>query len=186
MKGGKGVTAKHAGSAKHHHTKKHHPSNKQIAIKKAQQLIAGFGLIITHAHTVAHHHHHVKKAKWTPNADVACCAAQALAASARLAGHAVSDADVLALYWLTASHPDEGASLEATIAAAASFGLGGARLGDARPASALRTGTVLGADLTERHAVTVDGAGVWTWGEWRPASAQLLAATDEAWELTWL
>jgi hypothetical protein len=183
--GGKGVTKKHAGSAKHVAAAKHKPSNKQVALKKAEQLIAGMGLVIEHAHTVAKHPKHTKASKWSPNADVACCAAEALAASARLAGRPVSDADVLALYWLTADHEDAGATLEATIEAAAVFGLGGARLVAARPAQQLADGIVLGTDLAERHAMTVQGHGVWTWGQWRPASCGLLAAADEAWELTW-
>ena len=56
---------------------------------------------------------------------VACCAAEALAASLRLTGWPVSDRDVLALYELTADGPDEGASIEATLEAAAARGLGG-------------------------------------------------------------
>lgn len=61
--------------------------------------------------------------------DVSCCAAQALAASLRLAlGVAVADEDVLALYWRTAGDPDEGASVLATLEAASGFGLAGVRL----------------------------------------------------------
>jgi hypothetical protein len=58
---------------------------------------------------------------------VACCSAEALAASLRLAGHAVSDADVLALYWLTASGADDGATILATLEAAQEHGLAGVR-----------------------------------------------------------
>jgi hypothetical protein len=56
---------------------------------------------------------------------VACCAAEAVAMSLRLAGQPVSDADVLALYSYTAGGPDDGASIEATLAAASRFGLAG-------------------------------------------------------------
>ncbi|MEY9876642.1 hypothetical protein ABH931_006152 [Streptacidiphilus sp. MAP12-33] len=183
----KGHVKKHAGSHKHHKTAKHNPVVPPAASAPGAFVDPGASLAVAaaHVHAVKKHPHHAKASKWSPLADVACCAAEALAASARLAGRAVSDADVLALYWLTATGPDEGATLEATIEAAGVFGLGGARLAAARPASALGTGTVLGVDLTERHALTVDRHGVWTWGAWRPASCGLLEAADEAWELTW-
>ena len=58
---------------------------------------------------------------------VACCAAEALAASLRLSGLSVSDADVLALYRHTAGGPDAGASIWRTMEAASVFGLGGFR-----------------------------------------------------------
>ena len=58
---------------------------------------------------------------------VACCAAEALAASLRLTGWPVSDRDVLALYELTAGDEDEGATIEATLEAAAEHGLAGVR-----------------------------------------------------------
>jgi hypothetical protein len=58
---------------------------------------------------------------------VACCSAEALAASLRLSGHAVSDADVLALYWHTARDEHAGASIVATLEAAGEFGLAGVR-----------------------------------------------------------
>lgn len=74
-----------------------------------------------------------KKAKQHPRrqlaagSGVACCSAEALAASLRLAGVPVSDADVLALYWRTADDEDAGASILATLEAAAEFGLAGRR-----------------------------------------------------------
>ena len=80
---------------------------------------------------------HAKKARKIRGlsaGDVQCCAAEALAASLRLAGGAVSDADVLALYWHTADGPDAGASILATLEAAAEHGLGGVRPVVIRPA----------------------------------------------------
>ena len=56
---------------------------------------------------------------------VACCAAEALAASLRLTGHPVSDEDVLKLYFYTADGPDAGTSIEETLWAAAEHGLAG-------------------------------------------------------------
>jgi len=60
--------------------------------------------------------------------DVACCAAQAAAASLWLAlGVRVHEEDVLGLYWRTAGGPDEGAAVLATLEAAREYGLAGAR-----------------------------------------------------------
>ncbi len=61
---------------------------------------------------------------------VACCSAEALAASLRLTGRRVTDADVLALYERTADGPDEGASILATLEAARRFGLARVRPGE--------------------------------------------------------
>lgn len=184
MKGQHGHRQKHARTAKHAGTGKHRPMSaaQAAAWKKFQQA----GAHAQHVHAVARHQGQAKPAKWSPNLDVACCAAEALAASLRLTGHPVTDQDVLDLYWRTADHEDAGAGLWETFEAAADYGLAGVRLVDARPAAALGTGVVLGVDMAERHAATVDGHGVWTWGEWRPASCGLLAAADEAWEITWL
>lgn len=182
MKAGHGHTKKHAGGTKHAGSAKHKPSKaQQAARKKFQQA----GAHATHLHAVAKHAGHPIPKKWTPLADVSCCAVEALAASLRLTGRTVTDADVLDLYWRITDDPDAGATIEAAIEAAAAFTLGGARLLDARPARALTDGVVFGVELEQRHALTVDGHGIWTWGQWRPASCGLLAAADEAWELTW-
>jgi hypothetical protein len=74
-----------------------------------------------------------KKAKAHPRRQlalgsaVACCSAEALAASLRLTGWPVTDADVLALYWHTARDEHAGASILATLEAAAEYGLAGVR-----------------------------------------------------------
>jgi hypothetical protein len=74
-----------------------------------------------------------KKAKAHPRRQlalgsaVACCSAEALAASLRLTGWPVTDADVLALYWHTAGDEHAGASIVATLEAAADYGLAGVR-----------------------------------------------------------
>ena len=188
MKAPQGQTAKHAGSGKHHHvSKKHKPSHPSAAQIAARKKWAAAGSKAHHVHAVAKHAAQAQPAPstWTPNADVACCAAEALAVSLRLTGREVSGRDVLDLYWRTADDPDRGATIEATIEAAATYGLAGVRLVDARPARQAVSGVVLGLDLVERHAVTVDGHGVWSWGRWRPVPCGLLAAADEAWELIW-
>jgi len=85
-----------------------------------------------------------KKAKKHPKRQlalgegVACCAAEALAASLRLAGVPVSDDDVLDLYWRTAPDADAGASILATLEAGADFGIGSIQPGrlDYRPLTA--------------------------------------------------
>ena len=58
---------------------------------------------------------------------VACCSAEALAASLRLAGGVVSDDDVLELHWLAGGDEDTGVSILAALEAAVEFGLAGFR-----------------------------------------------------------
>jgi hypothetical protein len=62
-----------------------------------------------------------------PLDDVACCSALALATSLRLAGRTVGADDVMALYELTAADDDAGATILATLEAAAEHGLGNLR-----------------------------------------------------------
>lgn len=185
MKQTQGQTAKHAGSVKHVGSGKHKPSKPSVAQIAARKRFAAAGSAARHVQAVAKHAGHPQPAKWTPNADVACCAAEALAVSLRLTGREVTGRDVLDLYWRTTDDPDSGATIPATLEAAAVYGLGGVRLVDARPVTHARTGVVLGVDLAERHAVTVDGHGVWSWGTWRPVPGGLFEAADEAWELIW-
>ena len=121
------------------------PAHKARTVGKAHQHArpAGHGAA---AHHPAHPHKHVtakkhhtqakkhkgahtqaKKRGLAAGSAVACCAAEALAASLRLQGLAVTDDDVLALYWRTASDPDAGASILDTLTAAAESGLAGVR-----------------------------------------------------------
>ena len=185
MKAAQAHTAKHAGSAKHHVSHKHKPAHPSVAQLAARKKWSAAGSHARHVTAVAKHAGHAQPAKWTPNADVACCAVEALAASLRLTGREVSGRDVLDLYWRITDDPDRGATIPEALEAAAVHGLAGARLVDARPAGYTAPGVVLGLDLVERHAVTVDGHGVWTWGQWRPVSCGLLATADEAWEPIW-
>jgi hypothetical protein len=111
----RGSTAKHAGSRKHAGAAKHHPT---------RQPAGGKGAPGGKAHTVAKHPAHAKARQLSPG-DVACCSAEALAASLRLQGRTVGADDVLALYWHTAHGPDAGASILATLQAASEFGLAG-------------------------------------------------------------
>jgi len=91
-----------------------------------------------HKHHKAHKHHHVaKKHKGMVHRGlalgdaVACCAAEALAASLRLSGIPVTDADVLALHRLSGADDDAGGPIQAVLEAASGFGLAGVRLYDA-------------------------------------------------------
>lgn len=73
-----------------------------------------------------HKRKHHKKARGLALDGVACCAAEALAMSLRLAGHPVADADVLALAERTWGwDPDGGTSIEATLDAATCYGVAG-------------------------------------------------------------
>ena len=120
-----------------------------------------------------------------PGVDVASCSAEALAASLRLAGGTVSDADVLGLYWLTASHPDAGATLLGTLRAAQAYGLAG-HFPVWRPAEHLCAGVVLGCTLPGGlHAVTLGDAGAWSWGDLYDLDELGITSADEAWEVRW-
>lgn len=168
-----------------------------------------------HKHHKAHKHHHIaKKHKGQVHRGLAigdaaaCCAAEALAASLRLAGLSVADEDVLALYFNTARHPDEGASIEETLEAAWLYGLGGVRpashdqislplgqlhaaaLGelDELAARGFHGGSlILGVDLPGPHTVLATPDGWWSWGElWCPWCEFPDAVIEEAWEVAWL
>lgn len=120
---GKGHTAKHSQSRKHGQTSKHHPKHPPSRQR---------GVTVTPPHVIAGQPGPAKPRKLSIG-DVACCSAEALAASLRLAGHLVDDSDVLALYWSTARDPDAGASILATLQAAAAAGLAGAFPSGIRP-----------------------------------------------------
>ena len=119
---------------------------------------------------------------------VACCSAEALAASLRLAGWPVDDDDVLALYRRTARDDDAGASILATLEAAAEYGLAGCQLAAFAPADLatyLPSGLILGLSLPGPHAVLDTGSEWITWGQAWPARAFPDAVIEEAWEVTW-
>lgn len=116
----------------------------------------------------------------------ACCSAEALAASLRLAGWPVADVDVLALHKLTASSPDAAAPLWRTLEAALAYGLAGVRPVSFEPVSLDDPAAViLGLDLPEApHAVTLDpSGGVWSWGGLYDLGGE--AVVEEAWTVTW-
>jgi hypothetical protein len=135
-----------------------------------------------------------KKAKHHPHRKlalaegVACCSAEALAASLRLSGWPVTDSDVLELYLRTARDLDAGAPILATLEAAAEYGLGGIRPVSWSPADfmpGIMPGLILGLDLPGPHAVLDTGSEWITWGQAWPAAAFPDAVIEEAWEVAW-
>lgn len=163
----------------------------------------------------AHHHHHLQTVKQARGAlhraqvrarqarhakhhpvrklalgnGVACCSAEALAASLRLAGVPVGDEDVMALYEHTASGPDAGASVLATLEAASRFGLAAVRPVSFEPATESRDflSLILGVTLPGGlHALTLDPSGqVWSWGELYDLPELGPGRIDEAWLVDW-
>ena len=107
----------------HKHAKAHHRAHHKAATGHH------------HKHHKAHKHHTAaKKHKGAVHrglaigADsVACCAAEALAASLRLSGLSVSDEEMLELFWRAGGDPDAGVPIVAALEAASESGLAGVR-----------------------------------------------------------
>lgn len=181
--GTSGASAKHGTSTKHVASTKHGKrSAKQIAAEKKWQAA---GAKAVHVHAVARHAHHAQPRQFTLFGDVSCCSATALAASLSLTGADVSYGDILDLYLATTSDINAGASILQTLEAASRYSLAGFY-----PEFDLTDmpgdGSVLGRNLPGgNHAITLDGHGFWSWGDWFPASCQFLAGADEAWNISW-
>lgn len=177
---GKGHRRKHItiGGGKHHHkTGKHNPHH--------QRKPAGWGQApVVTIHVKMHHgHHHPHGHRgFSPGADVACCSAQALGT---LVGW--DSDDVLALYWRTASDPDSGATIRATLEAWRERDLN-PRLPGYEPGALTElrypAPLILGVTLPEPHALAVKPDGTWwSWGEpFDPADWPDLVV-EEAWAL---
>jgi hypothetical protein len=117
---------------------------------------------------------------------VACCSAEALAASLRLSGQRVSGEDVVTLYLHTTGDLDRGAHIAATLEAAAQFGLAGVRPVSFGPVDLDDPAAqILGLSLPGPHAVLDTGTAWITWGLAWPAWAFPDVVTEEAWEVTW-
>ena len=169
---------RHKGAAPvHHAAKAHHPAHKAKQAPKAKKApVKRTAAQVKAAHNRA----------WSAGG-VSCCSAEAVAASLRLAGAAVSDADVLALYWRTADSADAGASILATLEAASAWGLAGVRPVRFGPVDLDDPAAViLGLDMPEApHAVALDPSGaVWSWGGLYDVTAE--AVIEEAWAVEWL
>jgi hypothetical protein len=110
----RGHTAKHSASSKHGPASKHSPKRK---VKSPSAHHAS-------VHTVAKPASHAKPVGLAvAPGDVACCAAQAVAESLRIAlSVRVSDEDVLALHWLAGGSADAGVPVLAALEAAQAWG----------------------------------------------------------------
>ena len=116
---------------------------------------------------------------------VACCSAEALAASLRLAGWPVGDGDVLALHEAAGGSQDAGVSILAVLETAARVGLAGVHLRGFEPVTVTGDGVIARVELPGAHALTVGGPGFWSWGEWHPWEDFPGLVADEAWLVEW-
>jgi hypothetical protein len=118
-----------------HHAKGAGPSARHLQreVNRLQRQVSHLQHSGKHPHSTAKHHPHKGSSKHKRRGlalgdMVACCAAEALAASLLLSsGLRASDADVLELFLATPGHDDDGASILATLEAAAEHGLAGTR-----------------------------------------------------------
>ena len=151
-------------------------------------------------HKAAKHHAKASKHKGTvarglaAGAEVASCAAEALAESLRLLqrpGLSVTSADVLDLFRRAGGDPDAGAPVLATLEAASEFGLAGVRPAGYAPViefldSRYPVSLILGVDLPGPHAVLATPEGWWSWGElYCPLCEFPDAVIEEAWAVSW-
>jgi hypothetical protein len=150
---------------------------------------------------------HSAKRGWSPDSDVACCSARAVAESLRIAsGPVLSDDDVLGLYFRTTSDPDAGETILATLMAAQRYGLAGHRpfiIDRLYPPDPLHTalrcmrdpdlsapvawgGLILGLGLPQcPHAVVQHDGAWWSWGQPCDPDGFPGAVIEEAWAVTW-
>lgn len=175
-----GTSVKHVTATKH---RKGLTAKQQAAIKKWQQA----GTKASAAAAKAKHTTHAKGLALAYGA--ACCSAEALAATLRLTGATVTDADVLTLYLATASDLDAGASILDTLEAAAEFGLAGyrPRFRATRSDAVSRSGLVIGTELPGGpHALTIDPrGGIWSWGALYALDDLRPGPAEEAWVIAW-
>lgn len=114
------------------------------------------------------------------------CAPEALAASLRLQGAPVTDADVMDLFWWAGGDPEWGVTIQAAISAAGEHGLAGVRLAAAEMVE-WQSGNcvVLGLALPAPHAVCATDSGWYTWGSLADPQEFHDAVIEEAWNVTW-
>ena len=182
-----GTTKKHAGGGKHHGGGKHNP--KHISAHDAKLRAKDRRIARAKAIQHAMKHPHVAgkpgRAKGLPLGEaVPCCSAEALAASLRLAGWPVSDADTYRLHVLAGGAENSPVAIQAALEAATRAGLAGIRLLRYWAASPASLEVVLG--LTEPdHAVLATPEGWWSWGFLLGHGFMPYTEIDEAWELRW-
>ncbi len=198
-------TTKHKGTSKHAATAKHKAHEEHLAHEAHEAHLAHEGKV----HAVAKPAKPKKPAKarsLTPG-DVGCCAAEALAASLRLAGGFVADGDVLDLFWRAGGDPEAGTSILAALRAASGSGLAGyrpvfeevmpsgsgqldlyahdPRLRVTRAGQLPAAGLILGLELPGPHAVLATADGWWSWGELHDPAEWPDAVVEEAWAVRW-
>jgi hypothetical protein len=170
--------------APHHKKPAHHPA--QQGGKGHHKPKVSGGPVVVPAHPKQARQ---KKRGLAPGDGWECCSAEALGASLRLAGWPVGDGDVLALHLAAGGSRDTGVSILAALQTAARVGLAGTypRGFDLiAPEGALNgQRLILGTELPGPHALTVDGPGVWSWGEWHPWENFGDAVIEEAWLIEW-
>ena len=177
------LNKKHAGTTKHTTAAKHKPTAAKSTAKAHKQK----------ASSVAKGSAAAKARSLSLGEGVACCSAEALAASLRLAGAPVSDDDVLELHWRAGGDEDEGVSILAALEAAAEFGLAGYRPAQIKvPGPELTFGVpgckfpcILGLELPGPHAVLAEPGRWWSWGKRYDPSVWPDAVIEEAWAVTW-
>lgn len=140
------------------------------------------------------HTAHKTKAKTTTKRalalgdELACCAAEAVAASLRELGIYVGDEAVLELFQASRGDPDQGVMIADVLQTASQRGLLGwrpSRWTWINPAEELTDTVILGLDLPGSHAVLATPKGWWSWGElYRPGEFPH-AVIEEAWAVSW-
>lgn len=181
---GSGSTAKHAGTTKTSSTAagKHAPSKPPVQTIR----VVGSGHV-----TVTLKMPKPPKPRGLALGDAfPVCAAEAVAASLRLAGGSVSDSAVLALHRAAGGSETVAVSIGAALAAASEAGLAGARPLWFGPVAGYRdrVPVILGLDgQAQPHAVCAEPGGNawWTWGERREAFCWPEAFIEEAWAVAW-
>jgi hypothetical protein len=172
-----GTTKKHAGTYKHSGTKKHSPT-----YKTSRRTVKVGGATVTVTVKTPTH----PKARGLAIGEAwDCCAAEAVGASLRLAGHRVSEDDVLALHLAAGGSEDAGVPIVAALEAASEFGLAGVRpvtwecVNPAYKISGFDTPLILGVELPGPHAVLAEAGHWWSWGTRWPVSAFPSAVVEE-------
>jgi hypothetical protein len=203
------VVGKHPHHAKpaapvHHHKHAAGAASKKHAVTAHQKHLAHLAHL-AHIGKLKHVAKPAPKKRGLALGDaVACCAAEALAASLRLSGLSVSDADVLALHRLSGADDEAGGTILAALEAASEFTMAGYRpvFEEVMPPDRLRrllhavpepnlssrvtgAGLVLGVDLPGPHTVLATPDGWWSWGELHCPCEFPDAVIEEAWAVTW-
>lgn len=205
---GTGSTAKHAGSAKTSPAaaRKHAPAKQPPVTIRVQ----GHGHVTVTLKMPAP----PKPRGLAAGGEWACCSAEAVGASLRLAGWPVAEEDVLALHTATGGTRDRGVPIAAALRAASVHGLAGIRplwFGE-RPLDHLPLpfgqrldvedpdlsevdhgigdrlvhGLIVGLELPGAHAVTVGSDGCWlSWGGHYDPAEFPAAVVEEAWAVVW-